>query len=207
MSLELRNCFPSASVRPMLLILANSYQITSILHMVLSTVTVGGFLEEKNFWPGGHPKWSYILLESIFDADFEFWICLAPFNIWAQRGGQMGVIQNEFIQTWSSKAFLMWILNFEFVWPNFNFCFWPEEGVKVGVLQNESLQTWWCYISSDSLLFWLWPCFVSELQQQCLKLKLSMVRWAHWQFYINDLNFQKYSCIIAQNIPRIRFGG
>ena len=35
-------------VRTMPLILANSYQITSILHMVLSTVTVSVFIEEKN---------------------------------------------------------------------------------------------------------------------------------------------------------------
>ena len=45
LSLELRNCFPY--VRSMMpLILANSYQITSILHMVLSTVTVSVFIEK-----------------------------------------------------------------------------------------------------------------------------------------------------------------
>ena len=48
LSLELRNCFlyVHQSVRPMPLILANSYQITSILHMVLSTVTVSVFIEK-----------------------------------------------------------------------------------------------------------------------------------------------------------------
>ena len=46
LSLELRNCFPY--VRTMPLILANSYQITSLLHMVLSTVTVSVFIEKKN---------------------------------------------------------------------------------------------------------------------------------------------------------------
>ena len=35
-------------VRTMPLILANSYQITSILHTVLSTITVSVFIEKKN---------------------------------------------------------------------------------------------------------------------------------------------------------------
>ena len=51
LSLELRNCFPY--VRMMPLTLANSYQITSILHMVLSTVTVSVFIEKFNFWAWG----------------------------------------------------------------------------------------------------------------------------------------------------------
>ena len=38
-------------VRTMPLILANSYQITSILHTVLSTITVSVFIERKKFEP------------------------------------------------------------------------------------------------------------------------------------------------------------
>ena len=75
---------------------------------------------KKNFSKDG-----YISSESIFDADFEFWICLVQFNFWAWGGGQVGVTwgssKMNFFKHDSRKAFLMWILNFRFFWPNFNF--------------------------------------------------------------------------------------
>ena len=46
------------------------------------------------------------------------------------------------VMLYSRKAFLMLILNFEFVWPNFNF--WAGGGGQLGVTQNEVLQS--CYL-------------------------------------------------------------
>ena len=171
LSLELRNCFQSVRTSP--LILANSYRITSILHMVLSAVTVSVFIEiclaQFNFWSLGRgSKWGhlgvvqneflltwscYISSESIFDADFEFWICLAQFNFWARGWGQVGFVQNEFLQTWSSESIFwcgFWISNLFgsiliFGPGEFLFYFWARGRGQSQILQNESLQTWWCY--------------------------------------------------------------
>ena len=75
-----------------------------------------------NFSKHGHVIY---IVGKHFDADFEFWICLAQFNFWARGGGQVGVTwgtsKMNFFKHDRRKAFLMWILNLEFVWPNFNF--------------------------------------------------------------------------------------
>ena len=71
------------------------------------------------------PTWScYISSESIFDADFEFWICLVWFNFGTGRGKvgvTWGLSKMNLFKHDRQKTFLMWIFNFEFVWPNFNF--------------------------------------------------------------------------------------
>ena len=57
-----------------------------------------------------------------------------------QSGGHLGVVQNEFLKTWSCyiSSESIFDADFEFFGPILIFAL----GGQSGVLQNESLQTW-----------------------------------------------------------------
>ena len=115
--------------RTMPLILTNSYQITFILLMVLSTVTVSVFIEPPQPQP---------LFGGIFG-------CFSQ-KLWAQVSAHLRLSGLDF---YVSGMFRVIPRAYFFVWPNS--IFGPRGRGQLGVVQNEFLQTWSCYISSESI--------------------------------------------------------